>query len=399
MNRRKQIDKAVIFIILIFLVLFTTSMFVYTQLKKDKVTGAVENGETLKTLIMITNRNTLLYTELFIYNSATHKGALFDIPGNVGSIISQTDKMDRIDTLFVGNKPDPYIEKVEKILNTAIPYYLIIESEDFKGIIDLFEGIKLFIPNPVELVTRENILLLPSGNVVLDGEKAVTFMMYQEEGEENIESISRRQKVIQSLLGTIGERNQMLKNRKLVSVLYSLVDSNLSKAAVTALFSEMKFLDSDRMVFQRVLGAKRITGDKTLLFPHYEGKLLKETLSQTIDSLADQEGQSNKALQMSIDILNGTGQNGLATRTSEVFKSFGFDIIKVGNYSEDDLEKTLVVSRSLDTSAAEKAAELIKCKNIKFSTGVEIPSESVSGDSADVIVILGKDFDGRYCKD
>ncbi len=399
MNRRKQIDKAVIFIILIFLVLFMTSMFVYTRLKKDKITGAVENGETLKTLIMITNGNTLLYTELFMYNSATHKGALFDIPGNVGSIISQTDKMDRIDTLFVGNKPEPYIEKVEEILNTSIPYYLIIERENFKGLVDLFEGIKLFIPNPVELVTQENILLLPSGNVVLDGEKAVTFMMYQEEGEENIESISRRQKVVQSLLGTIGERNQLLENRKLSSVLYSLIDSNLSKTAVTALFSEMKFLDSDRMVFQRVLGAKRITGDKTLLFPHYEGKLLKETLSQTIDSLADQEGQSNKALQMSIDILNGTGQNGLAARTSEVFKSFGFDIIKVGNYSEDDLEKTLVVSRSLDTSAAEKAAELIKCKNIKFSTAVEIPTESVSGDSADVIVILGKDFDGRYCKD
>ncbi len=399
MNRRKKIDKAVIFIVLIFLVLFATSMFVYVRLKKDKITSAVESGETLKTLIMITNSNTLLYTELFIYNSATHKGALFDIPGNIGSIISQTDKMDRIDTLFTGTKPEPYIEKVEEILNTSVPYYIAMDINDLKGIVDLFEGIKLFIPNPVELVTKENMILLPSGNIVLDGEKTVTFMMYREQGEESIESISRRQKVVQALLGRIGESGQLLKNRKLVSVLYSFIDSNLSKAAVTALLSEMKFLDSDRMVFQRVLGAKRITSGKTLLFPHYEGKLLKETLSQTIDSLADEDAQSSNVLQMSIDILNGTGQNGLATRTSEVFKSFGFDIIKIGNYSEDDLERTLVVSRSLDTSAAEKAAELIKCKNIKFSTSVEIPDENISGDSADVIVILGKDFDGRYCKE
>ncbi len=399
MNRRKKIDKAVIFIILIFLVLFAASMFVYVRLKKDKITSAVESGETLKTLIMITNSETLLYTELFIYNSATHKGALFDIPGNIGSIISQTDKMDRIDTLFTGTKPKPYIEKVEEILNTSVPYYIAMDINDLKGIVDLFEGIKLFIPNPVELVTKENMILLPSGNIVLDGEKTVTFMMYREQGEESIESISRRQKVVQALLGRIGESSQLLKNRKLVSVFYSFIDSNLSKAAVTALFSEMKFLDSDRMVFQRVLGAKRITSGKTLLFPHYEGKLLKETLSQTIDSLADEDAQSGNALQMSIDILNGTGQNGLATRTSEVFKSFGFDIIKIGNYSEDNLESTLVVSRSLDTSAAEKAAELIKCKNIKFSTSVDIPDENISGDSADVIVILGKDFDGRYCKE
>ncbi len=399
LGRRKKIDKAVIFIVLIILVLLITAMFVYTSLKKDKITSAVENGETIKTLLMITGEDTLMYTELFIYNSKTRKGALFDIPGDVGSIISQTDRMDRIDTLFDRKKPEAYMEKVEEILNTDIPYYIITDIEDFKGIVDLFEGIKLFIPNPVELVDKENMLLLPSGNVVLDGEKAVLFMSYKEQGEDSIESISRRQKVIQALLGKIGESNRFLTNRKLDSVLGSFVQSNLSRSSVIALFNEMKHLDSDRMVFQRVLGSRRKTGEKTLLFPHYEGKLLKETLAQTVESLANEEELSADVLQMSIDILNGTDQNGLAKRTSEVYKSFGFEILKLGNYTDDNLEKTLVISRSLDTTAAEKAAEIIKCKNIKFSTSVDLSSENISGDSADVIVILGKDFDGRYCKD
>ena len=399
LGRRKKIDKAVIFIVLIILVLFVTAMFVYTSLKKDKITSAVENGETLKTLLLITDNNTLVYTELFIYNSKTHKGALFDIPGDVGSIISQTDKMDRIDTLFDRKKPEAYIDKVEEILDTDVPYYVITDLSGVKGIIDLFEGIKLFIPNPVELVDKENMLLLPSGNIVLDGEKAALFMSYREQGEDNIESISRRQKVIQALLGKIGESNRFLKNRKLDSVLNSFVQSNLSKTSVIALLNEMKNLDSDRMVFQRVLGSRRKTGEKTLLFPHYEGKLLKETLVQTVDSLANDEEISADVLQMSIDILNGTDQNGLAKRTSEVFKSFGFEILKLGNYTDDSLEKTMVISRSLDTTVAEKAAEIIKCKNVKFSTNVDLSSENISGDSADVIVILGKDFDGRYCKD
>ncbi len=399
MGKRKRIDKAAVFILLIVIVLIITAMFVYTSLKKDKITSAVENGKTIKILFMITGEENLLYTELFIYNSNTHKGALFDIPGNVGSIISQVDKMDRIDTLFERQKPEPYIEKVEEILDTDIPYYIITDIKGFKGIVDLFNGIKLFIPNPVEVINKDEILLLPSGNVVLDGDKAFLFMRYQEKGEDSIESISRRQKVIQSLFASIAERNSLLANRKFNTILYSLLKANLSKTSVVSLFGEIKSLDTDRIVFQRVLGSRRKTGEKILLFPHYEGKLLKETLSQTLDSLSNAQELSSKALQMSIDILNGTDQNGLAKRTSEVFRSFGFEILKLGNYTEDNLEKTLVVSRSLDTTAAEKAAEIIKCRNITFSTSAEIANENISGDSADVIVILGKDFDGRYCKE
>ncbi len=399
MGRRKKIDKAVVFVVLIVLVVVLTAVFVYTSLKKDKITAAVENGETLKVLLMIKEGKTLLYTELFIYDTGTHKGALFDIPGNVGSIISQVNKMDRIDTLFSDQKPEPYIDKVASILGTDIPYYIIVDTADFTGIVDLFEGIKLFIPNPVETVNENEITLLPSGNVVLDGEKALLFMQYREKGEDSVESISRRQKTIQALLVKVGEKNAFLKDGKLRSVLYSLIDSNLSKTAVVSLLNEIKQLDTERIVFQRVLGSRRTIGDKTLLFPHYEGKLLRETVAQTLDSLSNEDALSSDSLQMSMDILNGTDQNGLARRTSEVFKSFGFDILKLGNYTDKNLEKTMVVSRSLDTRAAEKAAEIINCKNITYSDSLDITDETILNDSADVIVILGKDFDGRYCKD
>lgn len=399
MKRRKGIDKAVIFLILIILVLLITSVFIYTRIKTDKITSAVKGNQLLDILFLIKKDDELKYTELFLYSSQTHKGALFDVPGNVGSIITQVDKMDRIDSIFSAQKPISYVEKIENIVGLKIPYYIIIDINDLTKIVDIFEGIKLFIPNPVEIIEPEELILLPSGNVVLDGEKAALYMQYSEKGEADVESISRRQKVLQSLFIKIGENNILLKSRKIQSVLYSMVRTNLSKTSLTALLNEVRFLDTDRMVFQRVLGTERRIGEDILLFPHYEGKLLKETVSQTVDSLANSEVLSTDALHMSIDILNGTSQNGLAGRTSQVFKSFGFDVLNLGNYASDDLEKTIVVSRSMDSTVAEKVADIIKCRNIKYSYDIDITDEDIINDSSDVIVILGKDFDGRYCKD
>ncbi len=399
MKRRRKLDKGIIFLVLIVLVLGAAGIFIFTRIKADKVTTVLERKGGLNILLLIKDGDTLTFSELFLYNSRTHKGALFDIPGNIGSILTTVNKMGRIDTLFSVKKPLPYLEKVEKLTGLNIPFYMILDKKGLTRIIDIFGGIKLFIPNPVEIINADDLVLLPAGNVVLDGEKAVTYMDYSEKGEMNVESISRRQKVLQALFVKVGEKNSLLDSRGVDKLLYASSLSNLSKAAFVALFKEIKMLDSDAMVFQRVLGESRKIGDQTLLFPHYEGKLLKETVSQTVESLANADISRNTSLHVRIDILNGTGQNGLAGRTSLVFKSFGYTILNLSNYSSDNLEKTFVLSRSMNTEAADRIAKIIKCKNVKYSNTLAISNEEILNDSSDVIVVLGKDFDGRYCKD
>ncbi len=392
-------DKAFIFLVLIVLVIVSAGVFIFSQIRADKITAALEKKENLNVLFLLKDGDTLMYSEVFLYNSRTRKGSLFDIPGNIGSILTTVNKMGSIDSLFSVKKPLPFIEKVEELTGLKIPYYMIIDKRDLARIVDIFDGIKLFIPNPVEIINADNLVLLPAGNVVLDGEKAVTYMEYNEKGEMSVESISRRQKVLQALFLKIGEKNTLLNSRTVDTLLYTSLKSNLSKNAVVAFFKEIKMLDSDKLVFQRVLGTNRKIGDKLLLFPHYEGKLLKETVNQTVESLANAEISSNSSLHLQIDILNGTGQNGLAGRTAQVFKSFGYTILNLSNYSTDSLEKTFVLSRSMDTEAADKIAEIIKCKNVKYSNTIDILNENILNDSSDVIVVLGKDFDGRYCKD
>jgi polyisoprenyl-teichoic acid--peptidoglycan teichoic acid transferase len=396
LRRKKAVDRLIVSLILI--IIAATSILLYSKLKTDQITSAVESGLTINTMILVHENDELLFSELFMYNSKTGKGSLFDIPGNIGSIIDELKKMDRIDVLFDTDNPLAYVGKVSNILNTEIPYYLSIDINDFSNIIDLFEGVNLFIANPVELLDAENLILLPSGNLALDGYKTISYLEYQDQSSSGIEHISRRQKILQSLFNQINKKNRLLNSRDFSNYLSSYIKSNLKKDAVIAFFGIFTKLDIERIVFQRVLGNTRLVGEKQLLFPHYEGKLLRETVQQTITSLANTEVISADELNVTIEILNATDQSGLAGRTAQVFKSFGYDIERVANYESDGRDTTLVVSMNGDRTTAEKVAGIILCKDISYSPDI-LFEDNLNTNNSEIIIILGKDFDGRYCKE
>jgi hypothetical protein len=129
-----------------------------------------------------------------------------------------------------------------------------------------------------------------------------------------------------------------------------------------------------------------------LLFPFHEGRILLETVSQLQDILSRTDVDSHEDLVISVEILNGTTNNGLAARTAQIFKSYGYNIVSVSNADRDDYRNTVIIDRRGNMESAEKAADLINCERIHTDLypGMD--------ESVDVTVILGKDFDGRYVK-
>jgi len=361
----------------------------------------IENQETLAFLFLVEEENSIVFSEIVFFDYDTGKCALFDIPKNVGVLLEKTNKISAIETVFDRSDPSEYMEEVEKLFNYQIGNYIIIQPEELVKLIDILEGMDLFIPNPVEFQSDEGIVMLPSGSVTLDGPKAHLYSTYRESGERENEVIARRQKFVQSLFKRVAEMNTYLQHKSVQNSVKRIVHSNLTDRAFISLLLSFQKLDYDQVVFQRVLGNEREVGERVLLFPYYEGRLIKETTEQTILSLKNKELISTDELNVSIEILNGTNQNGLAGRTSQVYKSFGYDIVRVGNADNQEYEKTRIISWNKDISTAQQVANIIKCQNVETREGeAEEETDPIQGmDSIDVTVILGKDFDGRYCKD
>ena len=340
----------------------------------------------------------LLFSELLIYNTKTHKAAIFNIPANYGSIIDKISRIARIDVLFDYKKPEEFVKKIEKITELEIPYYINIDIENVSKIVDLISGLDIFIANPVEKITEDNIILLPSGSNILDGDKVISFLTYSSDDENDTELIGRWHKFLQGFLKKIGEESAFITSKSVFNNFSEKVRTNLNKESLISLVRELKLMDSERIIFQRILGTKKKIDDNVLLFPYYNGNLVKETLKQTISSIDNEDIISDEEVNITVEIQNGTKTAGLANRTAYMLKNFGYEIISVKNAEKNDHEKTKIISRNNEYISAQKVANLIRCKNIENIMPDENEEIQIGEDNLDVIIILGKDFDGRYCK-
>ena len=94
---------------------------------------------------------------------------------------------------------------------------------------------------------------------------------------------------------------------------------------------------------------------------------------------------------MTLQILNGTTVQGLARRTATLFEGFGYEVVSIGNAESDQEEYTRIIDRRGDPERAQNVARIIHCTRVESLMDSDPP--------ADITIILGRDFDGRYCKE
>ena len=286
----------------------------------------------------------------------------------------------------------PLKRKIEDLLGVPLHGVIDIGFDEAGRLVDLMGGVDVFIPNPVDLTVQGRRILLPSGSVSLDGDKARDFISYQDPLESDADAIGRRQKFLQALLKGLGENEAFLLQRGPFRMLRSLLHTDLPGRALSSFVAEMGRFDSERMVLQRVLGTTRSVDGRDLLFPHQDGELLKQAVKQAMAANASNEFVPPDALTITVEVLNGTKTAGLANRARDLFQSYDLEVMAPNNADNDQYLNTVVLDRKGNLDNAKKVADIIHCTRI-FSKPDPQMDQAV-----DVTVILGKDFDGRYVK-
>ena len=87
-----------------------------------------------------------------------------------------------------------------------------------------------------------------------------------------------------------------------------------------------------------------------------------------------------------LDVLNGSGVKGVASRFTAFLRSGGFDVVEMRNYKTSDVRETIVVDRvgNLETARRVATALGVNKKNV---------IQQINNDYfVDVSVIIGKDY-------
>ncbi len=391
-RRSRKADRSLILLALIVVVIAATAVYASLQLRVDKITDALKKKQPVNTLIILSDGEKALFFEVFLYNPETRKGTLYHVPANLGGVIEGLRKVDGIDALYHKGSTAALQKTIEGLLGVPLHCVIDISLADASKLVDLVGGLELFIPNPVDISRDGHRILLPSGSVTLDGDKTVDFLSYEDPLETEVDRIGRQQKFVQSLLKSLGQQRQLLAQRGPFRLARSLLRTNLPPRALAALLAEMARYDSERVIQARVLGATRTVDGRDLLFPHQDGELLLEAVRQAVAANASNEFIPAEDLTVTVQVLNGTATAGLANRAREVFQSYDLEVLAPNNADNDQYQYTVVYDRKGRIEDARRVAELIRCTRVATSLDPQ-------GDQAvDVTVILGKDFDGRYCK-
>jgi anionic cell wall polymer biosynthesis LytR-Cps2A-Psr (LCP) family protein len=393
------------FILLALIVIFLVGgiVFVLAYLRQDPVEEILSGDRVINTLFVIEDRGEPLASYVLMYYSDTGKAAIFDIPGSIGLILKGIDRVDRIAAVYDPSKISPFEAEIEGLLGVEISFSVIINTEQLGRMVDLVGGVEIFIPAPVAVYDTGNMVFFPSGLIRLDGDKARSFISYQLPDEESEQLNFRRQRFFLGLIKRLGEQNAVLKNSAAAAQFQTMLKTAMSTRVQTRFFDKLAALDIDRMNIQTVGGNVREVSGQSLLFPYYDGSLIKEIVRQSLGALTRRlEGDLTERV-FTVEVLNGTSTIGLAGRTAELLRSFGYDVISIGNADRSDYWTTQIIDRSGFQEVAETFAGIIRCENIRFES--QIPDEPVPDMGigmqnldykADFTLIIGRDFNGRY---
>lgn len=390
--------RGALLLLLILLIFISVTVGLALSLRTDKVEENLATDRVIKTLFVMEDKNEVLFTDVFIYYPVSKKGALINILGNTGAIFSSLGRVDRIDAVYSEKGIDVYKDEVEKLVGQTIPFYVVMDLDKFGELTDMLGGMKVFIPSPVDIKDEEGErYLLPSGVVNLDGDKIRTYLTFSKPDEEDEDKIERRQNVLIAFFTALTQNSRNLQNMKTFEQVAKRMQSNLEGKEFHTLITEIANVDAEHLNPTEITGSRRVVDGKTLLFPYYDGQLIKDVVKQATNALVSLDNENVSRIYV-LEIQNGTRVQGLARNTSALLQSAGYDVLSTLNADSQDYDKTVIINHIGNAEVAKNLGDFIRCTNIVDDTATDESLYSDENSNVDFTIILGKDFDGRYVK-
>ncbi len=252
------------------------------------------------------------------------------------------------------------VASLENILETnvglPIHYYVLVNFTAFQQGVDAVGGVEVNVKEPLYDYLQAwdnggNPLLAAEGIQQFDGHKALMYVRSRSSssdfarGERQREvAVALKDKVLK--LGTF---SNPLTVTKLLDAAGDNVSTSLSLNEIMRLYEISKGITSDKIKSlgltdePNVLVRTDMIGDQSVVVPRAGTEDFTEIQSFVRTSIRDGYLNSENA---NVAILNGSGEVGAATEMAEELKSFGYNVVYIGDAPKSDYTSTVLVDYS-----------------------------------------------------
>lgn len=385
----RLVSATTLFLLIIVVTLGVTGIVLWSQLRGDTVSSAVDAGESLRLLLTIHDGERIAVSSVVLIDTQTRRVGILDIPGNVGVLIPWLDRIDRIDVAFAEGDGLRYRDLVSSIVGTPLTL-MAIDRDGLERLVDLLGGVDIFLATDFLPEDRVAPMLATGGTVRLDGPSTSAFLFDVDPAATELDEVGRRQAFMAALIAAFVRGGDVAAHPDAAAIRDRAIDVEWDSRALGSAFELLSSVDSASIVRRRVQGTTRtVDADgqtRQLLFPHFDGQWLRQSVQQVLQGLASPAEEAAAAARIRVEVLNGTSVAGLAGRTGERLADFGFEPVRVANADRNDRPTSVVIDRVGTGEAAGRVAQTLGIARIE----VDVIPEPV----AEVTVILGGDFDG-----
>ncbi|MDY6935844.1 MAG: LytR C-terminal domain-containing protein [Spirochaetota bacterium] len=358
------IGLATIILFIILFILYYNSIFARNSIEK-----LIQNKKMINVLIAgsnVFNDNKHQFYGILSINPENERIGFTIIPPNLTiSIDSRSKALQRISQIDINN-----FKKLSTFLNQKlqlnIPFYIELYSPDVERLVDIIEGIDLYVIYQIDEIDG-----IEYGLNYFDGMKTIKYI---NSAEEN--SIFIKYDRIQDILLTLFYNKNKYKkyvNIKLISEALKTIKTNLvPQEAMTII--DLLYKKSD-------LICAILPGQYNDGFLHFDDISYKIYEKEFLTKLVfNNEIESS----MKVKILNGSGISGMARKMRNLLVREGLNVVEFGTSPYPIIDHSIIINQKGDIGAVKRVSELIGVNRIYHI----IDNMQLSS----VLLIVGKDF-------
>ncbi len=346
---KKKITILGVAIAVIFLVLLSVDFY------QRSTRNAVENLAKEKKLVNILIAGSNVYRErchnffcvLSINPENNNVGVTF-IPPNFRVYLDE----DRKKSMAMREVDFIYFERLRKSLlrdlKLNVPFYVELYSSDVKRIVNLLEGIDLFILDQPKMKS-----FLKFGINYLDGNKIMRYINNVENG-----SIYLKFDRIEDIFLTLYHNRMKKRNLAELSFLSEMISSIKTNLLPQEVMTIVGYLlgegNFSTIMLPGTFNGGYYTNDD-ISHKIYESEYLQHLVM-------DKEGENV----VKVKILNGTSVSGLARRMRNNLNRDGLAVVEFGTSPFPPMKKSVIIARKSSTGAVKKVSELTGIDNVHY---------------------------------
>ncbi|WP_165000335.1 LCP family protein [Anaerophilus nitritogenes] len=337
------------------------------------------------------------------FDPDTKKVDVISIPRDTRTLIRGRKGQDKINHAHAYGGIDLSMKAVKDLLGVPVHYYVRINYTGVAKIIDDIGGVEVDVPINMNYYDPKADpplrINLKKGRQVLDSDKSMQFLRYRKGNngggypDGDIGRINAQHNFLTALSDKLLSPKTIVRLPKLLSTFTTYVDTNMPVSQMTSYAMYAKDINREDIHMVTIPGVPKMINGISYYVPDMKNteKMIQEIFSgnyktkESIDRVETNDGDQNKnKKKVTVEVLNGSNINGLATKIGNQLKKEGYDVIKVGNVDGIKYAKTHIYDRKNKESEAKHIAKLLGVKQVE--------SDIHTDAKVDITIIVGEDM-------